>query len=174
MSAPTVKPGSMDRFLCLIHSPGNFNRQFVRPLLYANAYLMPLHDNYSDQPECAVSVNGEDDLSWTGWFEEFCDTCEIQMVFSGKVIAWIPLPETPEAFEALAESAAELTRLRAVNTELAATLHHCKGMFTMCRDHFAECDEDKEALTSWAKMCLDEILKINYALSAHKAAKGRP
>jgi hypothetical protein len=68
-------------------------------------------------------------------------------------------------------AADELTALRSANAELAATLSHCKGMFLMCRDHFAECDEDSEGMPSWAKMCLDEILKINYALSTHAAQK---
>jgi hypothetical protein len=87
----------MERFLCRVRPDKNSPKEFIRPLEYASDYLMPLSDHCADIPSQAKEIDGEDDLSWTGWFEEFCTNCETQFVFSGEVIAWIKLDDTIKA-----------------------------------------------------------------------------
>jgi hypothetical protein len=76
--------------------------------------------------------------------------------------------EALDEAESIDELRTNLAASEKLCDELADMLHHCRGMFLMCRDHFAECDEESEGMPTWAKMCLDEILKIDYALKQHK------
>ena len=55
-----------------------------------NRYEMPLADHLDETPDCAV--DGHDDPLWTGWFEEMCDTCEVQLNYTNEVIAWMEMP----------------------------------------------------------------------------------
>jgi hypothetical protein len=115
IGTPVVKNGTMERFICRIHSKGNFSREFIRPLEYASNYMMPLSDHCTDIPAEAKEVDGEDDLSWTGWFEEFCENCDTQLLCTSDVIAWIRLDDVVTA-------CSELAALRATAEQLARAL----------------------------------------------------
>jgi len=91
---PTIPEGSQNYFLCAVLSKNaNGDKIYTRPLSYLNRYEMPLADHLDETPDCAEDVDGRDDPLWTGWFEEMCDTCEVQLHCTQEVIAWMALPK---------------------------------------------------------------------------------
>lgn len=91
---PPVPVGGRKLFAATVEGPNG--RQLVVPLEYLNRHVMPLSDSACppepNDPSCIPIDDDGYEYAWTGWHEPQCDVCECSWVYSGRVVAWMPLP----------------------------------------------------------------------------------
>lgn len=120
---PNIPKGTQKAFWCRVLNTGA-SRPCNRLLVYCNGYQMPLSDHCYDAPENAVPVGDDGDYLWTGWVEEACEQCETYWTYSGKVLAWMELPDTEESF-------AQLFALRSSHDKLTQQNEKMRGALSI-------------------------------------------
>ena len=90
---PPVAPGESKDYWVAYNRPGD-SKTFYKMLSYLNKYVMPLHDACPEVEEkYATPIPDSDgDYWWTGWFEPYCEQCEVHWISHLKVLAWMELP----------------------------------------------------------------------------------
>lgn len=92
LGVPPVAPGESKDYWVAFRNHDEKTRYCL--LSYLNKYVMPLHDDCIEaDAEYATPIPDSDgDYLWTGWFEPYCEQCEVHWISHLKVLAWMELP----------------------------------------------------------------------------------
>ena len=89
---PPVAPGESRDYWVAFRNHDDQTRYCL--LSYLNKYVMPLHDDCleADAKYATPIPDSDGDYWWTGWFEAYCDKCEVHWISHLHVLAWMELP----------------------------------------------------------------------------------